>query len=214
MAISQYKLIISNLSKIKILLLAFVLVIIIVESFFSPIKRFLLYETLNTFVESGNEISETEYRPGPGRILLTPPPKANPPIFKLDQKNTSRCYTIILKNKDGPNVPGNPKMPIEICADLNEKGALENVKVCSKSENKKGDDYILGCVKNWRFTPYAEGPIKLIIKVRAGLAIIDLSDRNLKVSADRIAKGPNLGRFQKGVFRSGIKVKTGRNEFY
>ena len=163
---------------------------VIVELVFFPIKRFLLYKTLDQFVSVGLALPDTTHRPGPGKIRLTPPPKPNPSIFKLDRRRTESCYAINFEK-----VPGNPRFPIEIHANLNMNGVLNKPVLVRKSDDKDTDDYILNRIRNWKYTPYAKGPIKVTIQVRARLAIIDLSDKNFKVSAKRIANGPGLGYF-------------------
>jgi len=160
------------------------------ELIFSPIKRFFLYDTLDTFVSFKVDTTEVTNRPGPGKIILTPPPIPNPSIFKLDRQETEKCYAI-----NFADVPGNPMFQIELEAYVNMKGVLEKPKIISESDNDEADNYIFNRIKNWKYTPYAEGKIIFTITAGANEAIIDLSDNSFKVSAEKIAIGRYLGYF-------------------
>lgn len=182
--------------------------LLLLEIFYSPFKRYIIYSGLEHFVSSEIVQSPIVDRYGLGSIVLTPPPLPNPSILKIDLAATPQSAKIDLddiKNKGA-------RFPIKITAYLNKKGRLVNCTQTQSTDNREVDSYIFNRVRKWVYTSAtAEGKMEFVIAPRAGEVIIRFDD-NFKVTAERIGRGPYMGLFDSHDFRAGIRLKfEGRN---
>jgi hypothetical protein len=119
-----------------------------------------------TVINVPNPIEDKDkiFRGGYGlvEIVYTPPP---PPIFELNNYVEALDFEKIRKEYGIPDKP----VIVEYTVDLTVMAPV----IQAKSGNSRFDNYVLDVVKNWGYTRYGRGVLKIAIDVPKRKVIVD-----------------------------------------